>query len=422
MIYLHMDTIIKMKVLLFIAMLALPLIANEKIRAQLNWKPQFEFAAFYMAKELGFYKEAGLDVELRHLDPEHPVDIIAEIEHERVDIGVSYPSVIPLAIKSKKYMLLTYLFQNSSLIALSKKAPKSLDKSCLYLSKNEYDGPIDLMMRKLGVKCRKPYSFKAFLADPNGVLTSTQFKNEKEREGIYKFEPISYGYDMYDDILFAKKEYYQKHKTALRKFALATLKGWRFALRRLDKAATIIHEKYTPDLSVEKLKQQAKAIRAYSVLSLEKLGLFNPQRIRRICGIYKENGTLVYDADIYDFIDPLFIDSLPLDFKQRELIANTRILYSETSWPPFTMLDQEHKMHGLIEDYIELVRKRTGLDMRFVYQKSWSDVLRKIKEGELDMAMATGETQERKKYAVFSQPYKIYDFAIASKRKIYTLT
>lgn len=37
----------------------------EKVSLQLNWKNQFEFAGFYMAKEKGYYKNAGLDVDIR---------------------------------------------------------------------------------------------------------------------------------------------------------------------------------------------------------------------------------------------------------------------------------------------------------------------------------------------------------------------
>ena len=37
----------------------------EKVSLQLHWKYQFEFAGFIAAKEKGFYKEAGLDVELK---------------------------------------------------------------------------------------------------------------------------------------------------------------------------------------------------------------------------------------------------------------------------------------------------------------------------------------------------------------------
>ena len=417
MIYLQMGTIVCMKVLLIVSIMVLTLVANEKLRVQLNWKPQFEFAAFYMAKEFGFYDEAGIDVELRHLDPEHPVDILREINRNNIDVAVYYPTIIPLAVKTKKYMLLSYLFQNSPLIALSKKSPEKLEGSCLYLSRNEYEGPVDLMMQKLGVTCRKRYNKKMFEADPNGAITSTQFKNEQEHKNIVKLEPLSYGYDMYDDILFSTKDYYAMHKMELRKFVLATLKGWRYALKHIDEAAKIVHEKYAPDISLEELKRQAKNIRAYSVLSLEKVGLFNPRRMQRICSIYKENGSLSEDADIYEFIDPLFIDTLPLNFKQRELIARTPVLYSETTWPPFVIIDDKHRVSGMIEEYIDLIRRRTGLDMRFVYEKSWSDVLEDIQRGRLDMAMATGETKERREYAVFSKPYGVYDFAIASKRE-----
>lgn len=36
----------------------------QKVKIQLSWKYQFQFAGFIMAKELGYYKDAGLDVEL----------------------------------------------------------------------------------------------------------------------------------------------------------------------------------------------------------------------------------------------------------------------------------------------------------------------------------------------------------------------
>ena len=36
---------------------------TEKIKLQLQWEHQFEFAGFYAAKEKGFYEEVGLDVD-----------------------------------------------------------------------------------------------------------------------------------------------------------------------------------------------------------------------------------------------------------------------------------------------------------------------------------------------------------------------
>ena len=39
----------------------------QKTSVQLNWFDQFQFAGFYTAIEKGFYKEAGLDVELKNM-------------------------------------------------------------------------------------------------------------------------------------------------------------------------------------------------------------------------------------------------------------------------------------------------------------------------------------------------------------------
>ncbi|MCG3719389.1 ABC transporter substrate-binding protein, partial [Aliarcobacter butzleri] len=36
----------------------------KKIKLQLSWFNQFQFAGYYMAKEKGFYEEAGFDVEI----------------------------------------------------------------------------------------------------------------------------------------------------------------------------------------------------------------------------------------------------------------------------------------------------------------------------------------------------------------------
>jgi ABC-type nitrate/sulfonate/bicarbonate transport system substrate-binding protein len=37
----------------------------EKVSLQLSWFDQFQFAGYYIAKEKGFYKEVGLDVDIK---------------------------------------------------------------------------------------------------------------------------------------------------------------------------------------------------------------------------------------------------------------------------------------------------------------------------------------------------------------------
>ena len=64
----------------------------EKVSLQLHWKYQFEFAGFLVAQEKGFYKDVGLDVNLKrcHL--------------ERVDM-----SCLKIKLQSFIYFLVTLL-------------------------------------------------------------------------------------------------------------------------------------------------------------------------------------------------------------------------------------------------------------------------------------------------------------------------
>ena len=57
------------KIFILLVFFSFTLSADEslqKVSLQLHWKYQFEFAGFIAAKEKGFYKDVGLDVELKH--------------------------------------------------------------------------------------------------------------------------------------------------------------------------------------------------------------------------------------------------------------------------------------------------------------------------------------------------------------------
>ena len=62
------------------------------LRVQLNWKHQFEFAAFYAAQSKGFYRDAGLDIEIVEGGP--GIDAVREVEEGRADFGVGTSSVV----------------------------------------------------------------------------------------------------------------------------------------------------------------------------------------------------------------------------------------------------------------------------------------------------------------------------------------
>ena len=45
----------------------------EHVSLQLKWFHSFQFAGYYMAKEKGYYKDVGLDVEIIQRDPKKTI-------------------------------------------------------------------------------------------------------------------------------------------------------------------------------------------------------------------------------------------------------------------------------------------------------------------------------------------------------------
>ena len=60
--------------------------ALDLVTLQLKWLHQFQFAGYYAALEKGFYRDAGLEVEIREGGPN--VDAIDDVVNGGADFGV----------------------------------------------------------------------------------------------------------------------------------------------------------------------------------------------------------------------------------------------------------------------------------------------------------------------------------------------
>ena len=85
----------------------------EKVRIQLKWFHQFQFAGYYAALEKGFYAEEGLDVELIERDPAS--DNIDDVISGRAEYGVADAGLLLSRLKGKPVVLLAQIFQHSPL-------------------------------------------------------------------------------------------------------------------------------------------------------------------------------------------------------------------------------------------------------------------------------------------------------------------
>ena len=102
-----------MRLLFFLFLISSFLFSSDlkPVSIQLKWKHQFQFAGFYIAKELGFYKDVGLEVELKEFDKN--INITNEIGELKSDFGINDSSLIYHKLNGANVVALFPIFQSS---------------------------------------------------------------------------------------------------------------------------------------------------------------------------------------------------------------------------------------------------------------------------------------------------------------------
>ena len=128
----------------------------EKVSIQLNWKYQFEYAGFIMAKEKGFYENAGFEVELKEFT--NSTRTIEDLINSRTTFATS-DSLFMIERQTENLVLLAnYLKQSPLVIATNKTVnhPRDLELK-LFMSgeKRIINTPIYFMFKHLGMDLNK---------------------------------------------------------------------------------------------------------------------------------------------------------------------------------------------------------------------------------------------------------------------------
>lgn len=148
---------IKLKQLILILITATILFANtkniEKVSLQLHWKYQFEYAGFIIAKEKGFYKDIGFDVDIKEFTP-NITNVITDIVNHKSTFGIN-DSLLMIERQTEDIVLLANYYKTSPLVIATTKDiqhPKDLEnKNIMMPLLNMSNTPVDIMFKHLGV-------------------------------------------------------------------------------------------------------------------------------------------------------------------------------------------------------------------------------------------------------------------------------
>ncbi len=404
--------------------------ASEEVSIQLKWFHQFQFAGYYAAQEKGYFAEEGLEVTLRQRDP--ATSHINDVLEGKAEYGVADAGLVLSRLQGKPVVLLSQVFQHSPLILMALKdsgirTPFDLaGKTIMVDLEGNSDAPLNAMLLKtlggLDSVTIKPHSYRnedlleGKVDAMVGYLTDQPYWFEQRGRPVTVLDPRDYGIDFYGDNLFTTEEEIRTHPERVEKVVRAVQRGWAYALEHPEEIIDLILTRYdTRNLSRDHLQFEALQTRNIILPKFIEIGTYEPARFSKMAEVYallgfadhaKVDQGFFHSPD--DSEQPARIDdvSLGLTQEERDWIRNhPRIrVHNETAWPPFNFAENNKPM-GFSIDFMNLLAKKSGLQVEYVTGPSWNEFLEMMKRGDLDVMLNIVKTPERLKYLLYTPPY-----------------
>ena len=230
--------------------LSIPLRAERFVFTTI-WTAQAEFAGYYVAKEKGFYREVGLDVEIQH--PSLTSSAFNRLQSDECDAAMfSMMSAMDFISQGIPLVNIFQTSMNSSNILVSRWGKNPLTqkgmKVAIFNANPNYQAII--MSKKEGLD----YQWVRFTSHINlfmsGAVDATMVVSYNEyfqllqagfkmdENSIYRYS--KHGYNIQENGVYVKPEYFKTHRSQVRKFAKASRKGWEWAAAHPEEALELV--------------------------------------------------------------------------------------------------------------------------------------------------------------------------------------
>ena len=291
--------------------------SGSKIDFVLDWSPNTNHTGLYVAKDKGYFKEAGLDVDIKLPVEDSTSDLII---NGKTPFGIYFQD--SMAKKLEKGAEITAVAaiveHNTSGIIASEQSGITGPKDMEGKKYGTWNDPIELGMIKDLMTSQGADFEKLELVPNNDSNSITPIEN-----GLFDAAWIYYGWDgimaqhqgmktqffymkdfvpaldYYSPVIIANNDYLKDNPDQAKKFIQAVKKGYQYAMEHPDEAADILI-KNAPQL--EKQKDFVKASQAYLSKNYasdkNKWGLIDQDRWNAFYGWSKETGLI--DKDLKD--------------------------------------------------------------------------------------------------------------------------
>ncbi len=289
--------------------------ADEKVVLKLKWTHQFQFAGYYAAKEQGYYRELGFDVDIQERNQDtSPVD---DVLNKRATFGVTDSSIVLHRLQKKPVVVLGTIYQHSPLVLMALadsniRSPDDLINKNISFQKGIDGASITALLASASIT-KKDYNYIPFTFDNDMLLNSdvdafsvyiTNQPGYYELKGhqVTIIDPRNYGIDFYGDMIFTSQEYVEKYPERAQAFMEATIKGWMYALKYQEDTVDLIINKYGVKTDKAVLMQEAAKTRKLVHSEVIPIGSVSKNRFIRIAQVYRELGLVDEDTTLNGLI------------------------------------------------------------------------------------------------------------------------
>lgn len=223
-----------------------------------KWVNQAQFAGIFVAKELGYYNDEGIDLIIEEFEAGDSV--LSDLKSGESQLGLMSANELLLNYsRGEDIKALAAFYQVSPYIVAS-------------LNTQNINSPVDLRGKTLGIKggsgAEAQIVYDLLLASAGISTSDVNFKsiplgdseaddllNERTdvigfyRTRLYQFNkdglpysviyPEQYGAALYNDVLVAKNDFIERNEDIIESFIKATKKGWNYAFKNKEEAVAI---------------------------------------------------------------------------------------------------------------------------------------------------------------------------------------
>ena len=395
----------------------------EKVTLQLEWKHQFEFAGFYTAIEKGYYKDIGLELEIKEF--KEGVEITQEVLNGNATFGISSSALILEKLNKKPVVLIASYFKQNALALITKpeiKTPADLkDKKILALNWEINHTSLGVMLKDFNITqndytlVNHDFKIDKFVngeVDAMSIfITSQPYELDKLGINYNTLNPANFGIYSYDVELFTSQDVVNSNPEKVKKFVEATNKGWEYAFKNKEEIVELIYNKYTQRKTKDSLLFEAKQTEQIFKTNIFKIGAIAPELIKLNAQMYTKLGLVDKNYDLNTMLLDYYIDNKNKNEsiftkEEKEFLKRTPILkvHNESDWAPFNF-NQNGKASGYSIDYMNLLASKIGLSVDYISGYSWNDFIQMLKENKIDVMLNISKTDEREKFLNFTTPY-----------------